>query len=1639
MKRGLPAGLLAVALSGAVSAAVLWQEDFSCYDDVGVTGAGYSGGYPAAVTNWSLDVSPCTLADAADYFMAVDTSGGRMEAKDIDGEALWSSAVIDLGGYTNISLSVDTSETGSSSSASKYVQLYYRLNGGAETAFAVSPTNTGNWGSATATHSHLYGDTVQIIARVNNPNAGDAVIFDNVTVSGDALSANAPPVLAPIGNRSLTVSNALSFTVTATDADLDRITLSASNLPPGAVFNTVTHAGSVTNTFTWTCAAPAGVYTPTFYATDGSTGDVETICITVTNAPVVSPTGAAWTVTYNLPQQSGTSYPDQYRIRDALVERINALQSGNSATLTTYTFSAEEGAGAVMNAMAAALDRGALIRFVADGEISIGTVYGGTHSLLSLSTRAANPLTLAVDGSSSGILHDKLGLFDYGGTNQWVFTASWNFTEAASVAQWNIALETRSPELYAIYTNETAEFFAGHFHDDPAKSHAHDGSTFTLDGSWGPNEVRFAPYPDSTQGGNNAERDITNLIAQAQSKIVFALNKLNREPIRDALISAANRGVLIQGVMPKSDTDPGNVSAGIYSNLTHIANDAVQMLPAYSAADYSTLDAGEADLIHAKYMVIDPESPHAIVIHGSANWTYEGLVSQRDNDENTVFLRHNEIAEQFYENFQRITGTGRYAGGNSTLVEWNFDDNDPVADGGISANATQQVVRVCAPASYSYTDQALSAASWDNGAGTAYWETSFSTLQHTQLMVSSKQTSTSTGPAEFQLQYKIGASGTYADVPGGTLTADTGWNAQLTRLALPDACANQTHVFLRWLMTRNIAVNGNPVGSTGASRIDDILISGTAYDMPPELDPIGSKTGVERETLSFTVTADDSIDHDAITLSATNLPTGAVFTNGVFTWSNAAPAAVYSITFIATDKDGADRETIQISVTERPDLFISEIADPFGTGADAYRFVELYNAGTHAIDLSAGQWTLCKQVNGGTWYDVPLTGTVASASAWVIAYSATDFQDAYGFAPNQESSTVSGNGDDAYFLYASGTHTNGTLIDLYGERDTDGTDTLWDYEDSCVVRNDNLLQPNAVWTVSEWTITAGAEPGDMTPGAHGPLPVFQGLENPFVFLGDSLSLDVTAVNTVKTEVITLSATALPDGATFPSAVGTNGVRSTLTWNSPTAGVYRASFSATGDAGTRTASITLTVAGTARLAGYFYGWSGDTIFELDNGQFWQQSVTQSKTVSPALYRPTITITNVFGTRRMVVPGVSDPVAVRLLDVTESSVTNAFTGLSNGNLYQLADGTVWKQNQFETVASTADPVTAWRWMEDGRQKMRFVDRKNAEIGTCAVIAAAMPDDDTVRSLLDGYFRGWKSRRVFALQNGEFWQQTALDSSSQTLYQPAVTITNWLKTGSWRMSVEGQTGSVAVQKINARRTTVETWFYGFGQSRIFSLAGTNGWWQQTSSETSTSTRRSPDVLVWSQDGIDHLEMPDEGLSVTAIELDVQAENLVTNAFTGLHYGNLYRLDGAGDWMQLSFENVSTNVSQPEAMRWKDGTQTRMLLRDNRNRLIGTCIVADPEIDSDRDGQSNAMEMLAGANPLDEQSLFDVRQTGRSALSWDAAEGRIYTIEWAPSLTEPFQTLENQIAAPQNSWTDTVHRAETEGFYRISVRLAD
>jgi len=91
---------------------------------------------------------------------------------------------------------------------------------------------------------------------------------------------NHPPVLTPIGNKTIPEGQPLSFTTSATDPDGDPLTYAASGLPAGAVFNPATQA------FSWTPGFDqAGSYPVTFTVSDGTLTAAETVTMTVTDVP----------------------------------------------------------------------------------------------------------------------------------------------------------------------------------------------------------------------------------------------------------------------------------------------------------------------------------------------------------------------------------------------------------------------------------------------------------------------------------------------------------------------------------------------------------------------------------------------------------------------------------------------------------------------------------------------------------------------------------------------------------------------------------------------------------------------------------------------------------------------------------------------------------------------------------------------------------------------------------------------------------------------------------------------------------------------------------------------------------------------------------------------------------------------------------------------------------------------------------------------------------------------------------------------------------------------------------------------------------------------------------------------------------
>ena len=209
-----------------------------------------------------------------------------------------------------------------------------------------------------------------------------------------------------------------------------------------------------------------------------------------------------------------------------------------------------------------------------------------------------------------------------------------------------------------------------------------------------------------------------------------------------------------------------------------------------------------------------------------------------------------------------------------------------------------------------------------------------------------------------------------------------------------------------------------------------------------------------------------------------------------YNWAGLAPSTTFYFKAFTYTNSGANIDyktnatvptaNATTDIPTAPQLIISEVADPDDVANS--RFVELYNAGSSIIDLDQENWYLTKQTNGVNYDDKKLSGKIYPGETYVTSYSSPSFNSSYHFNP-EDNSGFQGNGDDGYFLYKGGDHSNGNLIDAFGVPDEDGSGTAWDYEDSQAKRKASILIPNATWTATEWDIS-DANVADMTPGTH---------------------------------------------------------------------------------------------------------------------------------------------------------------------------------------------------------------------------------------------------------------------------------------------------------------------------------------------------------------------------------------------------------------------------------------------------------------------------------------------------------------------------------------------------------------------------
>lgn len=183
--------------------------------------------------------------------------------------------------------------------------------------------------------------------RVSDRSALDvgSLTFAGLTLYGTTgpISSNQPPQMTPIDPILVYVTNSLAFHVIATDpVDNDPITLTASNLPPGAFFGATGGIGVLA----WPVAAPLGVYSPVFHASDKDGAVTQTVSITVG----IPPGPLSDIIDFEGPGETKTAYASAnvslsgrlWNLSDALIgttvdDRLEGVRSARFRTNGTMT------------------------------------------------------------------------------------------------------------------------------------------------------------------------------------------------------------------------------------------------------------------------------------------------------------------------------------------------------------------------------------------------------------------------------------------------------------------------------------------------------------------------------------------------------------------------------------------------------------------------------------------------------------------------------------------------------------------------------------------------------------------------------------------------------------------------------------------------------------------------------------------------------------------------------------------------------------------------------------------------------------------------------------------------------------------------------------------------------------------------------------------------------------------------------------------------------------------------------------------------------------------------------------------------------------------------------------------------------
>ncbi len=261
----------------------------------------------------------------------------------------------------------------------------------------------------------------------------------------------------------------------------------------------------------------------------------------------------------------------------------------------------------IRDALIAAHRRGVSVRLVTESD-----------NMDELEVQELKQAGIEVSGDRrESLMHEKFVVID----RSEVWTGSMNYTTGGAYLDNNNLIRLQSSKLAEAYTHEFEQMFVR----DLFSGEKTPGTTdpiLTVNSS--PIEVYFSPEDGTLE-------HILSAVNAAQESIDFLAYSFTSDELAAALIERSKAGVTIRGVF---DKDQYHSNSGTeFDTLSNAGLDV-------------WLD-GNPRLMHHKVIIIDGQ----VVVTGSYNFSNN---AEHNNDENTLIIHNQDIADQYLAEFQQV-------------------------------------------------------------------------------------------------------------------------------------------------------------------------------------------------------------------------------------------------------------------------------------------------------------------------------------------------------------------------------------------------------------------------------------------------------------------------------------------------------------------------------------------------------------------------------------------------------------------------------------------------------------------------------------------------------------------------------------------------------------------------------------------------------------------------------------------------------------------------------------------------------------------------------------------------------------------------------------------------------------------------